>query len=123
MTFAQLRAGLHIFGIVQAVLVCLVVIGLCVRSSLSLEFSAWNVGVLEGISVCLIALGPAVIPSLAVFAESLGTAHVLAYLEAAVIRARWKKKLAVGSIFLSFSCCTFVSSTVVHRVIFVVLCL
>jgi hypothetical protein len=51
--------------------------------------------VLEAVSVAIVLLSPLVIPAIVQFAELCGTAHVLAYLEAVVIRARWKLKLEV----------------------------
>ncbi len=51
---------------------------------------------LEGLSVGILLLAPAALPCLAFLSESFGTAHLLAYLEAAVVRARWKLKLAVS---------------------------
>jgi spore maturation protein SpmA len=79
----------------QIVVIGLVVVGACVRSSLTTAFHAWSSGVLEAVSVAIVLLAPLILPAVMQFAESCGTAHVLAYLEAAVIRARWKLKLEV----------------------------
>lgn len=75
--------------------VVLVIVGACVRSSLTTAFHTWTSGVLEAVSVAIVLLSPLVIPAIVQFAELCGTAHVLAYLEAVVIRARWKLKLEV----------------------------
>lgn len=94
----QFRAWMHLFGWLQAIVAVALIAGLCVRSGRSSAYGTMTTSVLEGLSVGLLLLAPAAIPSLAFLAESLGTAHVLAYLEAAVVRARWKLRLAAHKI-------------------------
>lgn len=100
----QFRAGMHLLGSLQALIALLLIAGLCVRSSFSTTFSAYTPGVLEGLSVGLILLAPSAIPALASLTEALCTAHVLSYLEAAVVRAKWKLKLVVRVYHRSPTC-------------------
>ena len=89
----QFRAAMQVFGWAQIALIVLLIVGLCVRSSRTTAFTGWSQGVLEGLSVGILLLSPGLLPLLAVLGEWFGTAYVLAYLEAAVVRARWKLRL------------------------------